>query len=263
MSVLKTKGKLLCEVCQFDFEAKYGIRGRGFIECHHTRPVAELAEGGRTHISDRAMRGWKALFLVAACLCFVQPARAQSTCPCSPGSSCTVDSGLVTAYCGTSYSTTSQPTSCPPGALYGYASAPVSALKGQPYPCMNFYLNTADGAANHNPTLVVVYAGGDASVSASGNNWCMGVEMANGSANPWMWGLITGSAFAGTPMEGVHWNVACIQFSLFAAATLTSSVNAGDASVELKGMAAGRELHAVHRHCESGVHRGVIADRLL
>jgi hypothetical protein len=104
---------------------------------------------------------------------------------------------------------------------------------------MNFYLNTADGAANHNPTLVVVYAGGDASVSASGNNWCMGVEMANGSANPWMWGLITGSAFAGTPMEGVHWNVACIQFSLFAAATLTSSVNAGDASVELKGMAGG------------------------
>jgi hypothetical protein len=104
---------------------------------------------------------------------------------------------------------------------------------------MDFFFDTADGAANHNPTFVVVYAGGVASVSASGNNWCMGVDMANGSANPVMWGWITGSAFTGTPMEGVHWNVACIQFSLNAVATLSSSVNAGDASVELKGAAGG------------------------
>jgi hypothetical protein len=104
---------------------------------------------------------------------------------------------------------------------------------------MDFFFDTADGAANHNPTFLVVYAGGDSSVSATGNNWCMGVDMTNGSANPVMWGWITGSAFAGTPMEGVHWNVACIQFSLFAAATLSSSANAGATSVELKGMAGG------------------------
>ena len=213
---------------------------RGILsECLHSRPVTELAKSGKTHMSDLVMRGWKAVFLIAACLCFVQSVQAQSTCPCSPGSSCTVDSGLVTAYCGTSYSTTSQPTSCPPGAFYGYASAPVSALKGQPYPCMNFYLNTADGAANHNPTIIVMYAGGDASVSSSGNSWCLGVDGANGSENPVMWGWITGTAFAGTPMEGVHWNVACIQFSLFAAARLTSHVHAGVASVQVNGIAGG------------------------
>jgi 5-methylcytosine-specific restriction protein A len=54
-SVLKAKGKLLCEVCQFDFELKYGTRGQGFIECHHTKPVTSLAEGGKTHINDLAL----------------------------------------------------------------------------------------------------------------------------------------------------------------------------------------------------------------
>jgi len=104
---------------------------------------------------------------------------------------------------------------------------------------MNLYVNTADGAANHNPTILVMYAGGDAGVSSSGNNWCLGVDAANGSENPVMWGWITGSAFTGTAMEGVHWNVACIQFSLFAAANLTAKVDAGDASVTVKGMAGG------------------------
>ncbi|MGO9340099.1 MAG: HNH endonuclease [Terracidiphilus sp.] len=54
-SVLRAKGKLLCEVCQFDFEARYGSRGRGFIECHHTKPVTSLAEGAKTHINDLAL----------------------------------------------------------------------------------------------------------------------------------------------------------------------------------------------------------------
>jgi 5-methylcytosine-specific restriction protein A len=53
--VLRKNGKLLCEVCQFDFEAKYGIRGQGFIECHHTKPVTSLAEGAKTHIDDLAL----------------------------------------------------------------------------------------------------------------------------------------------------------------------------------------------------------------
>jgi 5-methylcytosine-specific restriction enzyme A len=54
-SVLKANGKLFCEICDFDFEAKYGIRGRDFIECHHTRPIAALAVGGKTHINDLAL----------------------------------------------------------------------------------------------------------------------------------------------------------------------------------------------------------------
>jgi 5-methylcytosine-specific restriction enzyme A len=52
---LKIHGKLLCEVCGFDFGIFYGERGRGFIECHHTKPVATLAEGHRTHIDDLAL----------------------------------------------------------------------------------------------------------------------------------------------------------------------------------------------------------------
>jgi len=37
-----------CEICSFDFEAKYGERGREYIECHHTIPVSEMKEN---HIS--------------------------------------------------------------------------------------------------------------------------------------------------------------------------------------------------------------------
>src|SRR5262249_57292836 len=35
-------GRLRCEACQFDFEERYGDRGRGFIEAHHTKPVVTL-----------------------------------------------------------------------------------------------------------------------------------------------------------------------------------------------------------------------------
>jgi 5-methylcytosine-specific restriction protein A len=52
---LKKYGRLACEVCAFDFSIRYGDRGRGFIECHHTRPVATLAEGQKTHIDDLAL----------------------------------------------------------------------------------------------------------------------------------------------------------------------------------------------------------------
>lgn len=34
--VLKSHGTLKCEVCRFDFEARYGVLGRGFAECHHS-----------------------------------------------------------------------------------------------------------------------------------------------------------------------------------------------------------------------------------
>jgi 5-methylcytosine-specific restriction protein A len=44
--------KLACEACGFDFAAYYGERGDGFIECHHTVPVKDLAPGARTKLSD-------------------------------------------------------------------------------------------------------------------------------------------------------------------------------------------------------------------
>ncbi|MEK7466202.1 MAG: HNH endonuclease [Planctomycetota bacterium] len=50
--VLKDLGKLECEACGFDFAARYGDRGQGFIECHHKVPVAELKAGDKTHIKD-------------------------------------------------------------------------------------------------------------------------------------------------------------------------------------------------------------------
>lgn len=39
-------GTLFCEVCGFDFEEKYGERGKDFIEAHHTRPLSELDISG-------------------------------------------------------------------------------------------------------------------------------------------------------------------------------------------------------------------------
>ena len=44
--------RLKCEVCDFDFEERYGELGHGFIEAHHTIPVAELPEGARTKIAE-------------------------------------------------------------------------------------------------------------------------------------------------------------------------------------------------------------------
>ncbi len=48
-------GFLRCEACGFDFEARYGERGRGFIECHHTKPVHTLADGHKTKLDDLAL----------------------------------------------------------------------------------------------------------------------------------------------------------------------------------------------------------------
>jgi 5-methylcytosine-specific restriction enzyme A len=48
-------GRLRCEVCGFDFVARYGEHGEGFIECHHTRPVHTLRPGERTRLEDLAL----------------------------------------------------------------------------------------------------------------------------------------------------------------------------------------------------------------
>jgi predicted HNH restriction endonuclease len=50
--VLAETGKLLCEVCSFDFEQAYGDIGRGFAECHHRVPLAELEEDHPTKLSE-------------------------------------------------------------------------------------------------------------------------------------------------------------------------------------------------------------------
>jgi 5-methylcytosine-specific restriction enzyme A len=42
---LQRYGRLFCTVCQFDFEVRYGVRGNGYIQCHHILP---LASGVRT-----------------------------------------------------------------------------------------------------------------------------------------------------------------------------------------------------------------------
>ena len=52
---LKTAGRLACEACGCDYAERYGDRGHGFIECHHTRPVAELGDGAKTRLEDLAL----------------------------------------------------------------------------------------------------------------------------------------------------------------------------------------------------------------
>ena len=54
-SVYRQKGNLSCEACGFDFLAVFGERGDGFIECHHTRPIASLTDGSKTRLSDLAL----------------------------------------------------------------------------------------------------------------------------------------------------------------------------------------------------------------
>lgn len=34
-------GRLFCELCDFDFEIKYGKRGKNYIEAHHKKPISE------------------------------------------------------------------------------------------------------------------------------------------------------------------------------------------------------------------------------
>lgn len=52
--VKKATGRLACEVCDLDFEETYGEPGKGFIECHHLIPLAEVGESP-TKLSDLAL----------------------------------------------------------------------------------------------------------------------------------------------------------------------------------------------------------------
>jgi hypothetical protein len=53
--VLAATGSLKCECCTFDFAEVFGEHGDGFIECHHTNPVAGLREGETTSLAELAI----------------------------------------------------------------------------------------------------------------------------------------------------------------------------------------------------------------
>ncbi|WP_088258121.1 HNH endonuclease [Fimbriiglobus ruber] len=54
-NTLATIGRLLCEVCDFDFATIYGSLGDGFAECHHRLPLAELDGTSPTRLADLAI----------------------------------------------------------------------------------------------------------------------------------------------------------------------------------------------------------------
>lgn len=48
-------GMLFCEVCKFDFHAKYGKHGKGYIEAHHSIPISRLLLGTLLTVKDLKM----------------------------------------------------------------------------------------------------------------------------------------------------------------------------------------------------------------
>lgn len=54
-AALATCGRLLCEVCSFDFVEVYGQLGEGFAECHHRVPLSQLTPDHRTRLNDLAI----------------------------------------------------------------------------------------------------------------------------------------------------------------------------------------------------------------
>jgi len=45
-------GRLFCEICGFDFEKKYGLIGKEFIEAHHTIPVSDMKPNHVTKLEE-------------------------------------------------------------------------------------------------------------------------------------------------------------------------------------------------------------------
>jgi 5-methylcytosine-specific restriction enzyme A len=54
-SALKRYGKVMCEVCGFNFQMKYGPLGENYIECHHVVPISQLAPAAKTRVKDIAL----------------------------------------------------------------------------------------------------------------------------------------------------------------------------------------------------------------
>ncbi len=53
--VLRETGKLICEVCRFDFEERYGALGKGFCEIHHKIPLSQIDGEAETSLEDLAV----------------------------------------------------------------------------------------------------------------------------------------------------------------------------------------------------------------
>lgn len=53
-SVLGDGGTLVCEVCRFDYGKAYGLRGQGYIEVHHVRPLHDSGPT-TTRLGDLAL----------------------------------------------------------------------------------------------------------------------------------------------------------------------------------------------------------------
>jgi 5-methylcytosine-specific restriction protein A len=53
--VFNERGKLECEVCNFDFYEKYGELGKAFIECHHIKPLSSYESKQKTRLEDLAI----------------------------------------------------------------------------------------------------------------------------------------------------------------------------------------------------------------
>jgi 5-methylcytosine-specific restriction protein A len=51
-TVKQRTGRLACEVCSFEFEEVYGQHGAGYIECHHTIPLAQATGPTTTRLGD-------------------------------------------------------------------------------------------------------------------------------------------------------------------------------------------------------------------
>lgn len=54
-AVEKETGRLACEACDVDFGERYGVRAKGFIECHHVIALHTLKPGQRTRLKDLAL----------------------------------------------------------------------------------------------------------------------------------------------------------------------------------------------------------------
>lgn len=54
-AVLRTTGKLCCEVCGFDFQDIYGELGDGFCEVHHLQPLSKADGVVKTELKDLAI----------------------------------------------------------------------------------------------------------------------------------------------------------------------------------------------------------------
>lgn len=53
--VLNEKHTLACEVCEFDFEKKYGAHGKDYCEVHHKIPLSSAGHGITTYLHDLAI----------------------------------------------------------------------------------------------------------------------------------------------------------------------------------------------------------------